>query len=239
MKRFTTPTKRSLRPLLALMILVLTTPARPADFPGGVTPNDAFASIELLDRVVDEIIQARGVTPPPAPPFDEVGLGPFHAYQMVVASTSRVQRFADTVGAAPLPTLVVSPRQYAPRDVTFIADMMAENLRAAGASIGLADLPADKQAFTGKTPQDVFRRAMDVFLKLNALEALRELRAQPRLVRWPRLLSDGIAQDAPYLLFHAVAVPARAPGEPLFHVLLNIAYNQLRHRAPPSCILIS
>lgn len=138
-------------------------------FPGGVTPSDVFGRLDLLDRCLDKVLAATNKTQPQPLRFNEVQLGPPHVYQIMLACAERSQLLCDSVDVLALPTLSAKPRVYHPRDVRFVVDLMLDSLRRVATKQGIADLPTEGSTFTGKTPTDVFGRAVTVYLKFNLL----------------------------------------------------------------------
>jgi len=144
------------------------------EFPGGISPSHVFAKLELLDKTIDRIMQARDVAAPEFPEDIEIGLEPMHVYQMMLACNRRLLELDDKVGVIAVPTISARPRDYAPRDVLLVVDLMLSNVRAIGEQLQLEDLPADEAAEQNKVPTDVFHLGVKVFLKLNALCEYRE-----------------------------------------------------------------
>ena len=58
-----------------------------------ITPGEVYAAVDLLNRSLDVVLRERNmrnIPLPPAPVSREMGLGPFHAYQMHVACIDRL-----------------------------------------------------------------------------------------------------------------------------------------------------
>jgi|TARA_Y100000294_G_C8263146_1_gene219636 hypothetical protein len=47
-----------------------------------ITPNDVYATLDLLDRSLDTLIEARQVKQPPPIQLGETDLRPMHVYQL-------------------------------------------------------------------------------------------------------------------------------------------------------------
>ena len=139
------------------------------DFPGGISPSHVFAKVDLLDQTVDRIMRDREVVAPEFPEEIEIGLEPMHVYQIMLACNRRLLELDDKLEVIAVPTISARPRDYAPRDVLLLVELMLANVRAIGEELQLDSLPADETAVQDKVPTDVFHRGVKVFLKLNAL----------------------------------------------------------------------
>lgn len=140
-----------------------------AEFPGGISPSNVFAKLDLLDQTIDRIMQASGIAAPQIPADIELGLEPMHVYQIILACNRRLLELDDKLQVIAVPTISARPRNYAPRDVLLLVELMLANVRAIGEELRLESLPADETAVQDKVPTDVFHLGVKVFLKLNAL----------------------------------------------------------------------
>ena len=138
-------------------------------FPDGITPSDVYARMDLLERTLDRLMTELNTNVPATPRLIEPQLGPLHVYQMVLACTARMQEFDEKQGVLAVPTLSVKPKEYAPRDVRFVVDLMLESVRRNATKLNIEDLPDQEQQISGKTPTDVFAKATAVYMKLSAL----------------------------------------------------------------------
>ena len=139
------------------------------EFPDGITPSHVFSRLDLLDRCLDRLMAARNITAPELPPKMESRLGPLHVYQLVLASSMRVQTLDDQAGVLAMPTLSAKPRFYAPRDVLLVSGLMFDGVQRVATTLNIEDLPTNEATVSDKTPTEVYGRAVSVFLKLNAL----------------------------------------------------------------------
>jgi hypothetical protein len=141
------------------------------NFPDGISPSHVYARIDLLDRSVDKIVEAMRfrVLPEDFPQEIESDLQPMHVYQAVLTCTWRLQELDDKVGVRIIPNISAQPRRYHPRDVFFIVDLILDNVRSIGQKLNVADMPTDETPVTEKVPTDVFNRAVQIFIKFNAL----------------------------------------------------------------------
>jgi hypothetical protein len=150
-------------------------PAAPAEFPDGISPNDVYRRMDLLDRSVDRLLVERKLEVPQLAEVTETELGPLHVYQMVLACAIRLQEFADQTGVLAVPTMSVRPRIYAPRDVFLVTTLLLENVRHLATEHNIDDMPGEEKPLADKTPTDVFLLAAIVFTKLNALCGYRDI----------------------------------------------------------------
>ena len=160
------------------------------EFPDGITPNDVYKRIDLLDRVVDYLLAETKTVAPEAPRLIESRLGPLHVYQMVLACAARMQEFDDLQGVLAVPTVSLKPKEYAPRDVRFAVDLMLESARRNAAKLKLAEPPDQENEFSGKTPTDVFGKAMTVYVKLSALCGHDEISSNDAYIQMERAAED-------------------------------------------------
>lgn len=162
-------TKIAALALPAVALLLTTTPVVANDFPDGVSPNDAYAAMDQVDRTTDRLLEAKQRKSAPTPKSYETDLQPMHVYQMAVACTNRTAELAASVGAAASDPVTVTPRKYFPKDVLEQAETMLTNLRAYADASDISGLPEDRGEFTDKTPSDVFSLSLSVFIKASTL----------------------------------------------------------------------
>ena len=208
--------------LLGLGALLAPMPAAAQQFPDGITPNDSYVSAAHLLQVVDVLLQAKGIEAPPVLEVNETGLGPFHVYQMALTAASRVQEFDLRVGVQPFPTIASSPRLLAPRDVKYVVDLLANNLRLAAQKLGVADrLPAEMPQATGKTPTDVFTVLVEVFVKLDRLCGHDKISHNEVFAQLVRATADvrTILQQGDPASRYRIDAPAADPDRTPRHVL--------------------
>ena len=208
--------------LLGLELLLVPRQAAAQQFPDGITPNDSYISAARLLQIVDVLLQAKGVEAPPVPEMHETGLGPFHVYQMALTAASRVQEFDLRVGVQPFPTIASSPRLLAPRDVKYVADLLADNLRRAAQKLGVeAQLFTDLPHATEKTPTDVFAVLVEVFVKLDRLcghDKISHNEVHAQLVRATADVRSILQQGDPASRYR-IDAPAAEPDRTPRHVL--------------------
>lgn len=195
--------------------------------PDGISPSHVFAKIELLDRQLQHILDARNVPVPVYPHEIETGILPMHVYRTVLTCTWRLQEFDDNVGVLAVPTVSGAPREYHPRDVFFIVTMMLDNVQQIAEHEKISDLPNDETAQTGKTPTDVFHQAVRVFAKLNALCNYRDLKPSEVYAQMVCAVEDVksiLRQADPACRYRIDAPPSKQGLEPadVFEVCLEI-----------------
>ncbi len=191
-------------------------------FPDGISPTHVYAHIDLLDRSLDPLLEQSKIVLKESdyPQAVEASLLPMHVYQCVLICTWRLQTLNDQSEflVKHIPTISANPRKYDPRDVYFIVDMMLNNVRQIGATVGV-ELPTDEQAFADKTPTDVYNRGVRVFIKLHALcgyDALSPNEVFAQTVRGVEDVKSMLRQADPacrYRIDAPPTEPGRIPGD--------------------------
>ena len=176
---------------------------------GQTTPSDVYARLEFLNRCLDRLMVAQQLPETEPPYHGETKLGPLHVYQMVLACCNQVQQLSDNVGVLAIPTLSARPREYEPRDVLFLVDLMVDSVLRIAAKLNVNDLPAAGSTVAGKTPTDVFLLATDAFGKLHLLCGYDELSTDDAFAEMVRVHADvkSILQQADPECRYRVDVP--------------------------------
>lgn len=167
-----------------------TEPPAPVTTPTSVTPSDVFATVELLNRSLDVVLQAKGIEQPASPKSTETKLGPFHVYQLLVASAERLHDYQEQAGFTPLPLIVSRPRTYTPADVMRLTEMLLRDVERNASREGVLAVPSDRTAHADKTPTDVFHEAVATFIKLCALNGQRAITPNEVYAELVRGVSD-------------------------------------------------
>ena len=142
---------------------------RSKKFPEGVTPDDVFAKVNLLNRSLDVLYHVAEIKLPNTPKVLETQLGPMHVYQMHVGCIRQLHEFAQQARLQPMPLVYPRPMKYAPVDIAKLTDMMQSEIEYAARRLKIAGMPKAAAKFTGKTSTDIFQETVEVFFKLSIL----------------------------------------------------------------------
>jgi hypothetical protein len=87
---------------LAIALVVLTTTAaRSADFPGGISPSHVFATMTLVDNDLSQVLDEQQKKLPRIPDIFETSIHPMHVYQMAAGACNRVNDLVEKFGGQP------------------------------------------------------------------------------------------------------------------------------------------
>lgn len=187
--------------------------------PEGISPSDVYATVDLLNRSVDVLLEARKIKVPPPQRSLESGLGPFHAYQLQLACIEKLHAFQRSTGMRPIPVVVSTPMKYSPADVKKLTDMMLTEVRKVASASSVEGLPDSVNKASGKTPTDVGKVTLDLFAKLSALSGQEKITPSEVYAQITRAVADGesiLKQIDPacrYLVDAPVSEPGRTPGD--------------------------
>ncbi len=188
-------------------------------FPEGISPSDVYTAVDLLNRSVDVLLQARKIKVPPPQRSLESGLGPFHAYQLQLACIEKLHAFQRSTGMRPIPLVVSTPMKYSPADVKKLTHMMLAEVRKVASTSGVEGLPDNVNKASGKTPTDVAKVTLDLFAKLSALSGQEKTTPSAVYAQIVRAVADAesilkqIDPASRYYVDAPVSEPGRTPGD--------------------------
>lgn len=134
-----------------------------------ITPNEVFATAELIDKTLDLLLEFRGINEVPKIDSIETDMNPMHVYQIFVAAIDMMIVLEEKEGLRPTPKIVATPTVYVPEDVKMLADNLLREVRRLLQNLSIRDYPQIVKIYSDKTPNDVFLVGLRIFAKIKAL----------------------------------------------------------------------
>jgi hypothetical protein len=159
------------------------------------TLDDVCAGIELLNRSVDRVLDARSPGQRPKEPVSrERGLRLEHVYQLHLACLEQLHELEAATRLGRIPPLASSrPLSCRPGDVTALSQLMHEELKRPAWILWVTKLPEEKAAFTGRTADDAFGEALRLYVRMNSLADKRQVMADETYAQLVRAVADAKA----------------------------------------------
>lgn len=138
------------------------------------SPNDVYAGIDYAEKMLDLILEDKGITIQTLPTSKEKKVLPMHVYELHVASLQQLYNYSLANNLTPPPLVASTPIQYTPTDVYFLTKLITEKLESIFADTDILNIPY-KETFKGKTPVDVFNILFRVYYKIHRLNGIEKV----------------------------------------------------------------
>lgn len=190
-----------------------------------VSPSDVYASLDLTNQHLDELMAQQGLTMPKQR-YIEKNLKPMHVYQMVMACTDMVRELQIKDGLRPFPIMAVAPMKYTPTDVILLVEVLEQQIQRIASKRHL-ELTSIFQTFSKKKPTDVFNQGIDVFIKLQLLQGKKGISPNVAYAQMTRAASDAeyiLVNIDPYSRYQINAPKSQSGLTPtdVFKVALSV-----------------
>lgn len=170
-----------------LLFMVMLIPAGALE----VTPNHVYMVIDRADQLMNSILKAKGMSLPPEWIIPEKGLKPMHTYQILVATMDRLIELEKMEGMRPMPKIVATPTDYIPADILIMVTLLLNEVQRVMSVLRVQE-PAviDEQLPYGKTPTDISKKTLQIFMKLGLLLGNTHISPNENYAHIARAVSD-------------------------------------------------
>ena len=138
------------------------------------SPNDVFSGVEYANRLVNEILTAKGVEIAAPPRSRESDAKPMHVYELHVSALAELYHYALANNRRPPPLATSTPIKYTPTDVYYLTQLVVANLEGIYEDGGkpIFFSPREHQ---GKSPAAVYQALFELYHKLNLLNGKKKV----------------------------------------------------------------
>ncbi|MBF0224334.1 MAG: hypothetical protein HQK76_02665 [Desulfobacterales bacterium] len=140
-----------------------------------ITPNDVYSAVDIINRSLDIFLKQNRISNFESLDINEIGLRPMHVCQMAVTAVDAMIEFQESKEMRASFKIVVTPKEYIPHDIKLLADYLLSEIIRTADELKIDNLPNDKRIFSNKTPTDVFKGFVDIFLKFKFLTKNEEI----------------------------------------------------------------
>lgn len=131
------------------------------------TPSSVFNLTDQSNRIVEQLIKARGITIPKVTPKSrETEAQPMHVYELSTALLQELYDYALNHELLPPPIVISTSIQYSPGDVHKLLTITRDYLLELHAAAGI-ETPIYTRQFSNKTTADVYQSLFELYYKLN------------------------------------------------------------------------
>jgi len=132
------------------------------------TPGNVFAGVEYSNRILNRILESKGIRNLKVPQSKEKAAKPMHVYELHVSVLHELYDYANKNNRRPPPLAVSSPIKYTPTDVYYLTQLMMNNIEEIYRDSG-GVIDFSMKNYTDKTPVHVYQELFKLYYNLNRL----------------------------------------------------------------------